>query len=136
MNEFLENLGKKISETADVVGKTAEDVFDNVSQKTGEVIEEQKLKSKVRNLQKENRAAFLKMGQQLYEDFKAGYLENVEFADACREIEERDASILEYKKQIAEVKGYELCSKCHAHIQSDTVFCPKCGAKVEDEVEF
>lgn len=135
MNEFFENLGKKISETADVVGKTAEDVFDNVSQKTGEVIEEQKLKSKVRGLEKENRAAFLKMGQKLYEDFKAGYLEDVQFADSCREIEERDESILDYKKQIAEVKGYELCGKCHAHIQPNTVYCPKCGAKVE-EVEF
>lgn len=136
MNEFLENLGKKISETADVVGKTAEDVFDNVSQRTGEVIEEQKLKSKVRSLKKENRAAFLEMGQKLYEDFKAGYLENVAFADVCREIEERDETILEYQKQIAEVKGYELCSKCHAHIRPDTVYCPKCGTKVQDEVEF
>lgn len=135
MNDFFENVGKKITDTADVVGKTAGDVFDNVAKKTGEIVEEQKLKSRIRTMNKENQAAFLAMGKKLYEDFKDGSLSDIGFADTCREIETRDEQIRELRKQIAETKGLQMCSQCQAHLEPDAIYCPKCGAKVDDAVD-
>lgn len=134
MNEFFEKLGKKISETADVVGKTAEDVVDNVSKKTGEIVEEQKLKSKMRALEKENRSAYQLLGKMIYDEFKAGTCENVSYADICREIECRDEQIADYRKQVAFVKGYDVCDRCHSNIEPGTSYCPNCGAKVDEPV--
>lgn len=134
MNEFFENLGKKISETADVVGKTAEDVFDNVSKKTGELVEEQKLKSKMRALAKENVKAYQLLGKMVYEEFQAGNCENIGYADICRDIEARTEQIAEYRKQVAAVKGYDVCGQCHSNIEPTATYCPNCGAKVDDTV--
>lgn len=134
MNEFFENLGKKISETADVVGKTAEDVFDNVSKKTGEIVEEQKLKAKMRALAKENTNAYQLLGKMVYEEFLAGNYENIKYADICRDIEARAEQIIEYRRQVAAVKGFDVCSKCHSNIEPSATYCPNCGTKVDDMV--
>ena len=50
-------------------------------------------------------------------------------------IEDREESIEAYKKQVAEIKGLDVCPNCKAHLDPNVVFCPKCGSKVEEVVE-
>ena len=134
MKDFFENLGKKITETAEVVGKKTGEVVDSVSQKTGEMVEEQKIKSQIRTLKKGNNRDVGDMGKMIYEQFKNGEQVNAPFAELCETIKQREASIEEYNKQIAELKGFDVCKNCQIGLEPGTVFCPKCGTKVEDSV--
>lgn len=135
MKDFFENLGKKITETAEIVGKKTGEVVDSVSQKTGEMLEEQKIKSQIRTLKKGNNRDFGDMGKMIYEQFKNGEQVDAPFAELCENIKQREASIEEYNKQIAQLKGFDVCKNCQTGLEPGTVFCPKCGTKVNEEVE-
>lgn len=119
----LENIGKILSETAEVVGK-----------KTEEAVEIQKNKSKIRGLKRGNDRDLKDIGKMVYEKFKKNEVLDTTFIELCEAIEAREEAITEHKKKIAEIKGLDVCPECKAHIEPDTIFCPKCGAKVEQEI--
>ena len=134
MEEFLGNFGKAVTETTEGVVKKAGEVFDVVSQKTGEIVEEQKLKSQIRTLKKGNKRDYGDIGKMIYEQFKSGESVNEAFVELCETIKQREESIEECKKQIAKLKGFDVCENCQTGLEPGTVFCPKCGTKVEDAV--
>lgn len=134
MKDFFENLGKKITETAEVVGKKTGEVVDSVSQKTSEMVEEQKIRSQIRTLKKENNRDFGDIGKMIYEQYQNDEQIDAPFAELCENIKQREESIEEYKKQIAELKGFDVCKNCQTGLEPGTVFCPKCGTKVDESV--
>lgn len=123
LKENLGNLGKTISEKAEVVSK-----------KTEEAVEIQKIKSQIRVMERNNERDFQDIGKIIYERFKKGKVVDTEFVELCEAIEDREESIEAYKKQVAEIKGLDVCPNCSEHLEPSVVFCPKCGAKVEQEV--
>ena len=120
--ENLESLGKTISEKAEVVSK-----------KTEEAVEVQKIKSQIRVMERNNERDFQDIGKIIYDQFKKGKVVDSEFVELCEAIEDREASIDEYKKQVAEIKGLDVCPNCKEHVEPSVVFCPKCGVKIEQE---
>lgn len=122
LKENLESLGKTISEKAEVVSK-----------KTEEAVEVQKIKSQIRVMERNNERDFQDIGKIIYEQFKKGKVVDTEFVELCEAIEEREASIDDYKKQVAEIKGLDVCPNCKEHVEPSVVFCPKCGVKIEQE---
>lgn len=122
LKENLESLGKTISEKAEVVSK-----------KTEEAVEVQKIKSQIRLMERNNERDFQDIGKIIYEQFKKGKVVDTEFVELCEAIEEREASIDDYKKQVAEIKGLDVCPNCKEHVEPSVVFCPKCGVKIEQE---
>lgn len=123
LKENLESLGKTISEKAEVVSK-----------KTEEAVEIQKIKSQIRVMERNNERDYAHIGKMIYERYKKENAVDTEFVEFCEAIEDREASIEAYKKQVAEIKGLDVCPNCKEHLESSVVFCPKCGAKVEQEV--
>lgn len=125
----LESLGKTISEKAEVVSK-----------KTEEAVEIQKIKSQIRVMERSNERDFQAIGKSIYEHFQKGKAVDSEFVELCEAIEERDSSIEACKRQVAEIKGLDVCPNCKEHVEPSAVYCSKCGAKLEqesyDEVEF
>lgn len=122
LKENLESLGKTISEKAEVVSK-----------KTEEAVEVQKIKSQIRVMERNNERDFQDIGKIIYDQFKKGKVVDTEFVELCEAIEEREASIDDYKKQVAEIKGLDVCPNCKEHVEPSVVFCPKCGVKIEQE---
>ena len=94
MADFFENLGKKISEVAVDLGKKTEDAVDI-----------QKLKSKVSSLKRSNDRDYLEIGRKVYEKFKSGEIDNLEYVDLCEAIEERDEEIAGAEAEIQRIKG-------------------------------
>ena len=43
---------------------------------------------------------------------------------------------VKYLKELAQLKGMELCKNCKGELESDMAYCPKCGTKVEEEIHF
>lgn len=119
----LESLGKTISEKAEVVSK-----------KTEEAVEIQKIKSQIRTMERSNERDFQDIGKMVYDQFKKANAVGAELVELCEAIANREESIAEYKKQVAEIKGLDVCPNCEEHLEPGVTFCPKCGVKVEQEV--
>ncbi|MGO5052771.1 zinc ribbon domain-containing protein [Lachnospiraceae bacterium LCP25S3_G4] len=122
MKEFFEDLGKKITETAETVGK-----------KTEEMVEIQRIRSQIRTMERNNDRDWVDLGKMIYERFKDGAVIDGEYLELCQEIGKRVDSITEFEKQIADLKGMGNCEKCHARVSKDMVYCPNCGARTYEE---
>ena len=49
----------------------------------------------------------------------------------CDAIRDREASMGEYEKKIAKIKGASECPKCGKMVAKDMAYCPYCGEKIE-----
>ena len=81
MKDFFEDIVDRISDTAETVGKK------------GEVVEVQKIKGKIRTLERNNRRDFRDLGRMVYERYKNGEVQEGEFFDLCENISEREDEI-------------------------------------------
>ena len=133
LKENLESLGKTISEKAEVVAKKTEEAACVVARKTEETVEVQKIKSQIRVMERNNERDFQDIGKIVYERYQKGKETDAEFIELCEAISEREESIDNYKKQVAEIKGLDVCPNCKEHVEANVVFCPKCGTKIEEE---
>ena len=155
MAKFFDDLKEFISEKAKVAGKKTEEVVDAVSKKTGEVVEVvskktgevvevvaqkteqtveiQKIKSQIRTMERNNERDYQDIGKMIYENFKKGEEVDAPFVELCEAIQEREAEIEKAKDEIADLKGLDVCPVCKAHMEASASFCPKCGAKKEEE---
>ena len=101
MKDFFEDLGKRLGETAETV-----------TNKAGEAIEIQRLKSKVRRLARENAVDLMEIGRMVYDRYKEGGEVDEEAESLCESISSREASMNGYNKKIAGLKGAFECSSC------------------------
>ena len=92
MADFFENLGKKIAEVADDIGK-----------KAGDTLEVQKIKSDIRSLNRANEKDFIDIGRMIYEKFTEGELAGTDYIKICETIEKRDEEI---KQKEADLEKY------------------------------
>lgn len=122
---FFDNLGKKASAA-----------YDATAEKTGKIAKEAKLKMKINENKSDINDIYKEIGRKVYE--KHVREENIdiktELEEECTKIDVLSAEIETCLKSILELKEKKQCEKCHAEIDLDSTFCPKCGAK-QPEVE-
>ena len=122
---FFDNLGKKASKAYDV---TAE--------KTSKIAKEAKLRMKINENKSEIKDIYKEIGKKVYE--KHVREENIdiktELEEECTKIDVLSAEIETCLKSILELKEKKQCENCHAEIELDNTYCPKCGAK-QPEIE-
>ena len=94
MDDFFGELGRKISETADIVGK-----------KTNEIWDTEKLKSQVRSLERANERDYIDIGKSVYEKFQNNEVADESCIEFCEAIEKRQEKIEDLKKEIGRIKG-------------------------------
>ena len=124
MKDIFEEIGKVLSETAETV-----------SNKAGEVVGEQRVRSQMNTLKRSNARDFKDMGLLIYEKFKNGEVIDTELVTICEEIEKRENTCEELEQQLAEAKGASKCPKCGKMLCKSMIFCPYCGINVEEEKE-
>lgn len=94
MDDFFNELGKKLSETADIVGK-----------KTNEIWDTEKTKSEIRFLKRANERDFIDIGKMIYEKFQKNEISDTDYIELCQSIEKRNEKIDDLKKEISRIKG-------------------------------
>lgn len=124
MRNFLEDLGKRLGETAE-----------SVTNKAGEAMEIQKLKSQIRTLERENDSDLAELGHAVYDQFKSGTEVGEEAAGLCEAIQSREESIAECLQKISDVKGDSQCEDCGKTVGKGMAYCPFCGHKMPEIVE-
>ena len=94
MADLFNNLSQKFTEVAS-----------DLSKKTEETIEVQKIKSEVRSLKRANDRDFKDIGLSIYEKFVKGEAIDESFLDFCKEIAERDETIERKEEEIVRIQG-------------------------------
>ena len=125
MGDFFEDLGKRITETAGAVTK-----------KTEEVVETQKIKSQIRVEERNKERDLQHLGKLVYDRFQKGEVIDTAFVELCEAVAQHEDAVQSYLKELAQLKGMELCKNCKGELESDMAYCPKCGTKVEEEIHF
>lgn len=123
-NEFFENLGKTLSETARTVGE-----------KTDDFIAVQKLRSHQASLENQVRKGYRDIGTIVYQKFVDGEPYCEEIADICGEIMTYQCQIAECKEKIADKKGRVICPACGADAPKEADYCMRCGSPIPKEAK-
>ena len=114
------------------------DFFDKLSEKSQslansakDTIEITRIKNNINREERNKEEVFAQIGKKYYELYanEAGE----DFFEFIQKIEKIDSLILEYNKQIAEVKGEKVCPSCGALLEKEAIFCDRCGTRVEEE---
>lgn len=93
MSDFFEELGKRITDVANDVGKKAEDT-----------IEVQKLKGDIRSLKRANERDLMDIGRMVYDKFQKGEVDDTEYIALCEEIEKREEEIEKQEEEIVRIR--------------------------------
>lgn len=94
MSDFFEDLGKKLSDAANEIGKRTEDT-----------LEVQKIKSDIRSLNRANERDYIDIGKLVYEKYQNGEVVDGDISVLCEAVDKRDLQIGELKAEIAKIKG-------------------------------
>ena len=117
---FFDNLGKKASAA-----------YDATAEKTSKIAKEAKLRMKINENKSDINDLYKEIGRKVYE--KHVREENIEIKteleEECTKIDVLSAEIETCLKSILELKDKKQCEKCHAEIDLNNDFCPKCGEK-------
>lgn len=125
--EFFDNLRQTITGTAEVVGKKTEDL-----------LEIQKLRSRIRNAQRNVELDYKKLGEIIYQRYVSGEDLDEELTEVCGLIMDLQKQTASYKEELANRKGQTVCPACGSGNPRDAVFCMHCGTvipKAEPETE-
>ena len=116
----------------DAINKTKE-VFEAVSQKTGEVIATEKQKFDIASLKAKREKDYTALGKIYYKMISDG----VDAPDGAKAIAEsikaKDTEIERISAEIQKAKNKKVCPVCGAYIDKSSVFCNVCGAKLGGE---
>jgi len=120
---FFDNLSKKASAA-----------YDATAEKTGKLAKEAKLRMKINENKSDINDLYKEIGRKIYE--KHVREENIdiksELEEECTKIDVLSAEIETCLKSILELKDKKQCTQCHAEIDLNNNFCPKCGEKQEE----
>jgi tRNA(Ile2) C34 agmatinyltransferase TiaS len=115
--EFFDKLSKKASETYQIA-----------KEKTTNLSEELKLKSKINSLEEKNYQIFAEIGETVYKELKEG--RDVEKDLILVKVDEVTANQNEMEKlklKLMELKQVKKCVNCGAELEKNASFCSKCG---------
>lgn len=116
--------------------------FDNVSkqvttysqkavQKTKDVSEIMRINAEISDEEKKIDSLCLQIGKQYYSTHKD--TPDGEFMELLDEITSSEKKICQYKKEIQDIKGIDICAKCGAEVPKGAMFCSSCGTSISDD---
>ncbi len=129
MKEIVNEIGKIVTNVADQLGKKAEPI----KKITEDAVEVQRLKAKIRTLQKNNVNDLHGLGVIVYSKYKEGAITESEFIAICEEIDNRNMIIEQLEEQIVKVRGEAICDNCKSAVSEDAIYCSKCGVPLHKE---
>ena len=94
MAGFFDDLGKRLSETANDLGKKAEDT-----------LEIQKRKSDIRFLSRANDRDYMDIGKIIFEKYRNGEVVDTDMAALCEAIDQRNEEVTKIQAEIDRING-------------------------------
>ena len=120
---FWENFGETITAKSKEMADKAKNFTDIAS-----------LKGQIVSLENAILRYYKEIGREYYMAHKDD--ENAECQALFASIKKAEGVIDELQRKIAELSGTKRCASCDSEVPDDSAFCPKCGAKLEDDTYF
>jgi len=125
MNDFLDNLGKTVNETAKKAMKASGNFLELTKTSVGIKFDEAKRDS-----------FFREIGKIVYGGYKKspkGFPDDI--LDLCSCIDEIEAAIKVQKAKAADIKNKKYCSDCGVILAKSVNYCYSCGARQPEIIE-
>lgn len=116
----LDNLTRKVSDTAKAAAK-----------KSGNVVEVTRLNIGIGTEEEKVRKIYAEIGKLLYEDYTKGRVIDGVLLEYCEKIDAINRNICEMRQKILEMKNVKICPGCETELDIEMTFCYKCGKKQE-----
>ena len=104
--------------------------FAKIGQKSGEMLETQKLKMRKSSLENEIKDLFTELGTRYYNMIKSGEAERPEDDRIIRKISMKVKALNELDDKILASRGMVVCPSCGSEISEGDAFCANCGYKI------
>ena len=125
MNDFLDNLGKVVNETAKKAMKAS-----------GNVVELTKTSLNIKFDEVKRDSFFKEIGKIIYNTYKVSPESAVdEVLEFCKCIEEIEISINAQKAKVAAIQNKKFCVDCGMTLGKSLNYCFSCGAKQPEIIE-
>lgn len=105
----------------------------SAAKKSGELMEVTKINMNISSEEEKIKKLYVKIGKAVYEKFSSGDDVESELVEDCKVISEHEDNIKDYRQKILDIKNIKKCEECGAELEKDVMFCPKCGAKQEQQ---
>ena len=92
-----------------------------MTKKTEEVVETQKIKSQIRVEERNKERDLQHLGKLVYDRFQKGEVIDTVFVELCEAVAQHEDAVQSYLKELAQLKGMELCKNCKGELESDMV---------------
>ena len=104
-----------------------------VSKRTGEIVDYSKLKFTASGLATEIRKKYQTLGEEVYTCTKIGAEDSTSIELLIDEIDQLKAQLEATNEMIMAAKNKILCPVCKAELDKDSIFCNKCGSRIESD---
>ncbi len=104
-----------------------------VSKRTGEIVDYSKLKFTASGLSSEIRRKYQTLGEEVYACTKIGTEDSKSIELLIEEIDALKEQLQATNELIMAAKNKILCPVCKAELDKDSIFCNKCGNKIEKD---
>jgi len=118
---------KKVTEISNKVGQIAEKTYNIAKNKSGKLIEETKIKMKVKESEKDICERYIEIGKIAYSLYETGDESVKGFSTECEKIDEINKEILEAEVMELQIKDLRKCDNCNQIINIEDKFCELCG---------
>jgi hypothetical protein len=122
--DLLNDIGKKITETAKTVTRKSEDIVEITKLNLAIGSEEDKIKR-----------MFYEIGSELYRSYTNGKTIGDFYDSKCNEVKQLEDNIKAIKERILLLKGNKTCKACNTVVDLEVNYCPNCGEKLENKEE-
>lgn len=118
--DLLNDIGKKITETAKTVTKKSEDIVEITKLNLAISSEEEKIKR-----------IFYEIGCELYRSYTNGTTGRELYESKCEEVKQIEENISSLKERLLLLKRNKTCKACNSIVSLEVNYCPNCGEKLE-----
>jgi hypothetical protein len=103
------------------------------ARKSGELVEVTKLNAAINQESEKIEKGYKAIGKIIFEKYTNGNKFTDDIKAICDEIDEINSSIQGMRDRVNDLKNIILCKNCGNELEEETIYCPKCGVKVERE---
>lgn len=132
----ITKITKTTKDTAEVVAQTAKESSIKIAKKSEELVEVSKLNLAINSEESKLEDIYMEIGKEVCEKHAAGIYIDPDLVEQCTIALEIQDSVKEMKSKVIEIKNKKICPECEEIINSETAFCPKCGATTDNSIEF
>ena len=118
----------------DTIGKKASEVYQGAKDKTTQISNEMKLKSKLSDEKNKIESLYEKIGKAVYKEFSEnGNSFSNDISDICKEVSISEKNVENINKELLLLKDMITCFNCGESIPKESGFCLKCGSAIAKE---